>query len=155
METSLPFQQTRGLGFCKQTAPWPQADLGPGDPAQIYSSRCAAGWNSETIRMAHIPAYLLDSSAECRDRIQSDARAAAAFLVTFNVRCLHAGDLTSEARCASSRARPCIRVGHELHPSRLSAAMSRRRAHVKRLQLTKRGAKRVLKCTLLHPPWEQ
>src|SRR3974390_2837855 len=53
METSLPLQQTRRLGFCKQTSPWPQADLGPGDPAQIYSSRCVASWNCETFRLPH------------------------------------------------------------------------------------------------------
>ena len=142
METSLPFQQTRGLGFCKQTAPWPQADLGPGDPAQIYSSRCAAGWNSETIRMAHIPAYLLDSSAECRDRIQSDARTAATFLATFNIGRLHAGDLASEARCTSSRTRPCIRLGNELHRAGLSAAKSWRGAHVKTPPTDEKGCKK-------------
>src|SRR5215469_4897036 len=124
METNLSLQQTRRLGFCKQAAPWAEADLGPGDSAQIHSSRCAAGWNSETSWMAHIPAHVLDSSAECRDRVQGDARAAATFLVTFNFGCLHAGDLTSEARCTSSGTRSLIRVGNELSCSSLSAAKS-------------------------------
>src|SRR5215469_13877648 len=53
MGTSLPLQQTRRLDFCKQTSPWPEADLGPGDFAEIYSSRRAESRNSETIRMAH------------------------------------------------------------------------------------------------------
>src|SRR5215467_14056626 len=121
METSLSLQRTRRLGFCKQKAPWPQADLGPGDPAQIYSSRRATGWSSETVRVAHVPAHLLDSAAKRRDRIQSDARAAATFLVTFNLRCLHAGYFTSEARCTSSRTRSRVRIGNELHYSRLRA----------------------------------
>ena len=56
METSLPLQQTRRLDFCKQTTAWPQADLGPGDLTQICSCGCVAGWNSETIRMAYVPA---------------------------------------------------------------------------------------------------
>jgi hypothetical protein len=29
METNMPLQQVRGLGFCKQTAPWPDTVLGP------------------------------------------------------------------------------------------------------------------------------
>ena len=108
METSLPLQQTRRLGFCKQTSPWPQADLGPGDPAQIYSSRRRAGWNSQTIRMAHVPPHLLDPTAERWDRIQSDARTAASFFVAFNLGRVHAGNLTSEARCTGSRTRSRI-----------------------------------------------
>jgi integrase len=34
---------------------------------------CAACRNSEAIRMAHVPAYVLDSPAECGNRIQSHA----------------------------------------------------------------------------------
>ncbi len=114
------YNKPRRLGFCKQTSPWPEADLGSGDLAQIYSSRRVAGRNSEAIRKAHIPSHVLDFSAECRDRIQSDARAAATFLFAFNVGCLHAGDLTSEACCTSSRTRSRICVGSELRCSRVS-----------------------------------
>src|SRR4029077_6641830 len=45
---------------CKQPAPWPKADLGPGDPAQLYSScRVAAGIQKQfgwhTFRHTHSP----------------------------------------------------------------------------------------------------
>src|SRR5215469_12090320 len=124
METNLSLQQTRRLGFSKQTAPWPEADLGSGDSAQVHSSRRAQSRNSETIRLAHVPAHLLNSSAKCRDRIQSDAGIAATLLVTFNTGCLHTGDLASEARCTSSRTRSRIRVGNEQHCFSLSEAKS-------------------------------
>jgi hypothetical protein len=38
---------------------------GAGDLAQIHPLRRTARWNSETIRMAHLPALVLDSAAEC------------------------------------------------------------------------------------------
>jgi hypothetical protein len=129
------------LGFCKQTAPGPQADLGPGDLAQIYLSRCAAGWNPKTIRMAHFSAHLLDSPAKCRDRIQSYARVAATFLATFNIGCLHAGGLTSEARCSSSRTRSGIRIGNELRRTSVSASKSSTGGRVKTSLIDKKGAK--------------
>src|SRR5215469_10718322 len=43
-----------------------KAVLGTSDPAQIHSSCGAAPRNSETIRMAHVPAHLLDSASKCR-----------------------------------------------------------------------------------------
>jgi hypothetical protein len=92
METNLSLRQTRRLGFCKQTAPWPEADLGPSDLAQIYSSHRVAGRNSQAIRMAYISTHELHSTAKCRHRVQSDAGVAAAFLVMVHAGCLHAGN---------------------------------------------------------------
>src|SRR5262249_14782826 len=114
METNLSLQQTRRLGFCEQAAPWPEADLGPGDSAQVQSPRRAASRNSETIRLAHVPAHLLNSSAQCRDRIQSDAGIAATLLVTINVGCLYAGNLTSQTCCTSSSPRARLRSRSKL-----------------------------------------
>jgi hypothetical protein len=128
METSLPLQQTGRLGFCEQTAPWPQADLGAGDLAEIYSYRRAESRHSETIWMAHVPAHLLNSSAKRRDRIQSDARAPATFLITFNVGCLHASDFASEARSTSGRTQSCVCVGNELLCSRVKRATVKKRS---------------------------
>jgi len=110
METSMPLQQVRRLGFCKQTAPWPETILGPSDPAQICTSCGAACRNSKAIRMAHVPAHVLDTPAKCRDRVQSNAGAVAAFLVTIYVGCLHAGNLARKTCGASSRPRADLRL---------------------------------------------
>jgi hypothetical protein len=56
------------------------------------------GRNSEAIRMAYVPAHLLNSSAKRRNRVQSDAGVAAAFLVASYVGCLDAGDLAANMR---------------------------------------------------------
>jgi hypothetical protein len=93
VETNLSLQQSRRLDFCKQAAPWAKADVGPSDSATVHSSRRAASGDPKTIRLAQVPAYLLNSSSECRDRIQSDARIAEALLVALDVGCLHASDL--------------------------------------------------------------
>ena len=69
----MPLQQVRRLGFCKQSAPWPDAVLGPGHFAKIHSSARAARRNSEAIRMAYVPAHLLDPAAKCWNRVQGDA----------------------------------------------------------------------------------
>jgi hypothetical protein len=68
--------------FATRRHPGQEADLGPSNIAQIYSSRRVAGRNSETIRMAYISTHVLHSTAKCRHRVQSDAGVAAAFLVT-------------------------------------------------------------------------
>jgi hypothetical protein len=85
-----------------QALPRPKTVLGPGDPAQIHSPCGAECRNPETIRMAHVPAHVLDSATKCRNRIQSDARAASAFDLALNVGRLHAGDYPSETCSASS-----------------------------------------------------
>jgi hypothetical protein len=126
METSLPLQQTRRLGFREPTAPRQEANQGSGDFTEAHSSCCAARWDSEAVRMAHVPAPLLDSPPKCRNRIQSDARTAATFLVAFNVGCLHAGDLAGQARCTSSRTRSRLRVGNELRCSSVSGQVMNR-----------------------------
>ena len=41
--------------------------------------------------MAHVPAHVLDSAAECGNRIQSDAGTVTAFFITIHVGCLHTG----------------------------------------------------------------
>ena len=153
METGLSLQQTRRLGLCKQTVPWPETDLGSSDPPPIYSARCTASRDSETIWMAHIPTQILDSSAQCRDRIQSDAGTPPAFLVAIHIGRLHAGNLTSEARCASSRARSRVRVGSEIAVVQRECGQVVRTANVKTpFNRTKRGAKRCKNapfCTLI------
>jgi hypothetical protein len=45
MERRLQIHQVRRLGFCQQTTPWQEADLGPSDLAQVYSSGRAASRN--------------------------------------------------------------------------------------------------------------
>lgn len=67
------------------------------DLAQVHSSRCAARRNSEKIRMAHVPAHLLDSAAKRRYRVQSDAGAVTALLATIHTGRLYAGDLACKA----------------------------------------------------------
>ena len=93
-----------------RTIPWSKANLGLGDLAKIYSPCRAERRDSETIRMAHVSAHVLYSAAECGDRIQSDAGAVAAFLITIHIGCLHAGNLASKARGASSGPRSCVRL---------------------------------------------
>ena len=93
-------------GRCSGLLP-PETNLGPGNIAQVYSARCAAGRNSEAIRTANIPAHLLNSSAKRRNRIQSDAGVAAAFLVAIYVGCLYCagqnrGDEWTGTRVASA-----------------------------------------------------
>ena len=91
--------------FREQKAPWSETSLGPGNLAKVYSTCRAACWNSEAIRMAHIPAHVFDSAAKRWHRVQSDAGAVAAFLVTIHVGCLHAGDLARKTCGASSSPR--------------------------------------------------
>ena len=110
MERTLPLQQIGRLGVCKQTTSWSEANLEPGDPAQVYSSRRSEGRNSEAIRMAHFPAHVFDFATQRRDRIQSDAGVVAAFLVAIYVGCLHAGDLARKTCGASSRPRADLRL---------------------------------------------
>jgi len=102
MERTLPLQQIGGLGVCKQTTPWSEANLGPGDTANVYSSRRTEGRNSEAIWMAHFPAHVFDFATQRRDRIQSDAGVVAALLLPVNVGCLHAGNFARKARCAGA-----------------------------------------------------
>ena len=69
--SSLP--QTGRLGLCKQTLPWPQAVLGTGDFAEVYSPKGARIRYSKTLRMAHLPPHVLDSPEKRRDGVQGDA----------------------------------------------------------------------------------
>src|SRR5258708_82794 len=110
MERSVPIHRTRRLGFREQTAPRSETNLGPGHLAQIYTSCGAARRNSEAIRMAYVPAHLLNSSAKRRNRVQSDAGVAAAFLVAIYVGCLHASDLARKTHGTSSRPRAGLRL---------------------------------------------
>src|SRR5690349_24771941 len=59
--------------------------VGAGNFAQIYSSGRTTRGNPEAIRMAYFPAHLLDVAAECRDRVQGDARVVAAFVLAVYV----------------------------------------------------------------------
>ena len=105
------------------------------------------------IRMAYFPAHLFDSAAKRRDRIQSDAGTPPAFLVAIHIGRLHAGNLTSEARCASSRARSRVRVGSEIAVVQRECGQVVRTANVKTPLNDEKGCKKVQKCTLLHPHW--
>src|SRR5438128_1514389 len=96
MERSLSVHRSRRLGFRKQTIPWAETNLGPGYFAQVYSPCRTTDRNSEAIRMAYLPAHILNSAAKCWDRIQSDAGAAAAFFVAIHVGRLHAGNLAGK-----------------------------------------------------------
>ena len=96
----MPLQQVRRLGFCKQTASWPDAVMGPGHFAKIHSSARAARRNSEAIRMAHVSTYVLDSPAQCGNRVQSDAGTVAAFNSAIHAGCLHPGTRASQT-CSS------------------------------------------------------
>ena len=58
---------------------------GPVNIAHVHSARCAAGRNSEAIRMAYVPHTYLNFSEKWRNRVQSDAGVAAAFLVAIYV----------------------------------------------------------------------
>ena len=105
MEGKLQIYELRRLGFREQTPQRSKANLASGNLAQVHSSRRTAARDSEAIRMAHVPAHILDVVAKRRNRIQSHAGAVAAFFFEIHVGCLHAGDFASKARCASSR--PC------------------------------------------------
>jgi len=59
--------QAGGLGFCKQALSRPKTVLGPGDLAQIHTSRSSTSRNSEAIRMAYVPSHLLDPAAKRGD----------------------------------------------------------------------------------------
>jgi hypothetical protein len=103
VEERCPLWERRGLGFRKQALPRPKTVLGPGDPTQVHSPCGAESRNPEAIRMAHVPAYVLDSAAECWNRIQGDAGTASTFDLALNVGRLHTGDYSGEACSASSR----------------------------------------------------
>jgi len=70
--------------------------------ANIFARR-AARRNSEAIRMAHVPAYVLDSPAECGNRIQSHAGTVAAFDSAIHIGCVHTGDHASQTCSSGSR----------------------------------------------------
>ena len=105
MERSLSVHWRRRLGFRKQTIPRSETNLGPGNFAQVYSPGRTAHRNSEAIRMAYLPGHILHSAPKCRNRIQSDAGAVAAFFVAIHVGRLHAGNLAGKTCRTSSSAR--------------------------------------------------
>ena len=51
----------------------------------------------------HVSTHILNSFAKCRDRVQANARAAAAFHLAINFGRLHAGSRAGETRSASGR----------------------------------------------------
>jgi hypothetical protein len=89
VEKTLYLHHAGGLGFCKQALSGPKTVLGLGDLAQIHTACSAPSRNSEAIRMAYVPAHLLDPAAKCRNRVQGDAGAAAAFIVPLYAGRLH------------------------------------------------------------------
>src|SRR5882724_9329639 len=103
METSMPLQQVRRLGFCKQTAPWPDAVLGPGHFAKIHSSGYAARRNSEMYWLAHVSSHVFDLAENRGYRVQSHAGTVATFNAAIHVRCLHAGHHSGQTCRPGSR----------------------------------------------------
>ena len=67
VEKTLYLHQAGGLGFCKQALSGAKTVLGPSDLAQIHTSCCPTSRNSEAIRMAYVPAHLLDPAAKRGD----------------------------------------------------------------------------------------
>ncbi len=67
VEKRLHLHQARRLGIRQQALSRSKTVLGPGDLAQIYTSCSATSRNSEAIRMAYVPAHLLDPAAKCGD----------------------------------------------------------------------------------------
>jgi len=67
VEKTLYLHQARGLGFCKRALSGPKTVLGTGDLAQIYTPGGTTSRNSEAIRMAYVPAHLLDPATKRRD----------------------------------------------------------------------------------------
>jgi hypothetical protein len=67
-----------------------------------------SGQEFEAIRMAHVPARVLDSPTQCRDGIQSDAGVIKAFLLPVDFGCLHAGNFARKARCAGGSPRSSV-----------------------------------------------
>jgi hypothetical protein len=103
MEERCPLHEGRGLGFREQALPRSKTVLGPGDPTQIDTPCGAKCRNLEAIRLAHVPAHVLDFAAKCWNRIQGDARTASTFDLALNIGRLHSGNYSGEARSASSR----------------------------------------------------
>jgi hypothetical protein len=81
---------------------------------------------SETDRMAHFPAHLLDTSEERRNRIEGHAGALAPFLVAINDGHLHSSSYASKARCASS----CFVLGISCRTALQCSAHRARRCQV-------------------------
>jgi len=153
MERRLPVHQIRRLGFREQTAPWSETNLGPGNFAQAYPPRRATRRDSETIRMAYISTHVLDSTAKCRHGVQSDAGVAAALLVTVHAGCIHAGNLASKTRCASSG--PCagLRFWNKPQRTRVRVVKPVKIELVKTALIDEKGCKKGCKnvpfCTLI------
>ena len=145
MERRLPVHQIRRLGFREQTAPWSETNLGPGNFAQAYPPSRAARRDSETIRMAFISSHVLHSTAKCRHGVQSDAGVAAAFLLTVHAGCLHAGNLASKTRCASSG--PCagLRFWNKPQRTRVRVVKPVKIELVKTVLIDEKGCKKGAK----------
>jgi integrase len=116
--------------------------LGPSDPTQIHSSCGAECRNPEAIRMAHVPAHVLDSATKCRNRSQGDARTASTFNLALNVGRLHSGGNSGEACSASS--------------GRVAGLFSRcasRTANCCHVATQKKGTKRARNAAFSRPLW--
>ena len=151
MERSVSLQQIGRLGFCKQTAPWSEANLGAGNFAQIYSSGRTTRGNPEAIRMAYFPAHVLDVAAECRDRVQGDARVVAAFVLAVYVGRLHAGNFARKARCAGSSPRSSVHRRNEHHGVERKRGQLVLSACSKTILIDEKGCKKGARTCLFAP----
>jgi hypothetical protein len=65
--------------------------------------------------LAYVPAYVLDSPAECGNRIQSHAGTVEAFNSAVHIGCLHAGNHTGQTCSSGSRLIVGVFVRNEWH----------------------------------------
>jgi integrase len=62
---SVRYKRAEDWVFRQQALPRSKAILGPGDPTLMYSACGPECRNPEAIRMAHVPAHVLNSAAKC------------------------------------------------------------------------------------------
>ena len=108
MEGTSTLPQTKRLGFRERLPPWPPAVLGAGDLAEVHPTQGARTWNRKEVRMAHLPAHVLDSFEMCRHRVQGDAGTFAALFTAIDARCLYPGNYAGEASCPSGGHVACL-----------------------------------------------
>lgn len=108
MEGTSTLPQTKRLGFRERLPPWPPAVLGAGDLAEVHPTQGARTWNRKEVRMAHLPAHVLDSFEMCRHRVQGDAGTFAALFTAIDTRSLYPGNYAGEASCPSGGHVACL-----------------------------------------------
>ena len=98
----------RELGVCKSRESGALALLGAANHAPPYPSCCAKIRHHETIRLAHLSAYVFHTAWIYWCRAEDHARAAAPLDDSRNARYVHAGGHNREAQCAGGRGRAFV-----------------------------------------------